>query len=132
MLFDGNHAISTSTSPRNYRVLGNNCHWRHLGHRSSNRMATEPQKLMPALHLILDGEGAWPDLAEAEAVVIHLADDAKVDLAGLARGMQSGKPSVAFRIDLPEDGHIVIWETSLALFLSAADAFKAKYGDPRD
>jgi hypothetical protein len=86
---------------------------------------------MPSLHLILDGEGAWPDLAKAEAVVIHLADDAVVAVAGLAGGMQSGKPSVAFRIDLPEDGHIVLWETSLALFLSAADALKARYGDPR-
>jgi hypothetical protein len=87
---------------------------------------------MPALHLILDGEGAWPDLAEANAVIIHLADDAVVDVAGLAGGMQSGKPSLAFRINLPDDGHIVIWETSLALFLTAADAFKAKFGDPRE
>jgi hypothetical protein len=44
--------------------------------------------------------------------------------------MVSGKPSIAIRLDL-DDGSSVVAETSLALFLMAADAFKAKYGDPR-
>jgi hypothetical protein len=86
--------------------------------------------MMPVLHILLDGESAWPDLGEK--TVIHLADDAQVTIAGLSKGMQSGKPSVAFRFELPDDHRVVVWETSLALLLSAADAFKAKYEDPRD
>jgi hypothetical protein len=44
--------------------------------------------------------------------------------------MVSGAPSVAFCFKLGER-EVVLAETSLALFLTAADALKARYGDPR-
>lgn len=87
---------------------------------------------MPVLRIVLQ-EPHWPELAKAqrEGRVIHLGNDAPpIGVGGLAGGMSSGKPSVALRIDLP-DGRHVIAETSLALFLMAADALKARFGDPR-
>jgi hypothetical protein len=81
---------------------------------------------MPALTLKLDGDNAWPDLASR---TVHRVTGT-FEIAGLAGGMVSGKPSIAIRLDL-DDGSSVVAETSLALFLMAADAFKAKYGDPR-
>ena len=80
---------------------------------------------MPAMELNFS-EPAWPELANE--TVIHTTE--KIGVTALQGGMASGKPSVAFRIKLP-DGKYVIAETSLGLFLSAADAFKARYGDPR-
>ncbi len=82
---------------------------------------------MLGLQIVMgDGDGCWPDLKDKE--IIHVTNGLHV--AGLAKGMESGKPSVAFRIDLP-DGRVVVAETSLVLFLAAADVFKARYGDPR-
>ncbi len=49
-------------------------------------------------------------------------------VGGLPGGMASGKTSVAFDIPLP-DGRHVLAETSLELFLAAADALRARYGD---
>lgn len=82
---------------------------------------------MPAMNIVLR-EPAWPELQDPKAKVVHTTQP--ISVTGLEGGMQSGKPSVAFRIDLP-DGTAVIAETSLALFLTAADALKAKFGDPR-
>lgn len=79
---------------------------------------------MPSLELNFN-ESAWPDL---EADFIHTTEP--IGVTALEKGMKSGKPSVAFRIKLP-DGKYVIAETSLALFLTAADAIKIRYGDPR-
>lgn len=73
-------------------------------------------------------EPAWPELADGKTVLHHTKD--KMQVTALLGGMSSGAPSVALRIDL-EDGSVVIAETSLALFLTAADGLKAKYGDPR-
>lgn len=84
---------------------------------------------MPAMNIILDGDNAWPDLREKVADGT-LPETEAVSVACLPRGMNSGKPTVAIRLDLP-DGTAVIGQTSLALFLTAADAFKARYGDPR-
>lgn len=83
---------------------------------------------MPSLRIILDGDGAFPELARDD--VIHLADNADIAVTGLAHGMASGDPSAAFVFMLP-DGRPVLAETSLRLLLSAADALKARYGDPR-
>jgi len=75
---------------------------------------------MPSLQIILEGDKAWPDLVSKgwkhgllEAV------------ARLSLGMQSGASSVGLRIKL-DDGTYVIAETSMALFLGAALAFKTK------
>lgn len=82
---------------------------------------------MPVLHINLD-EPAWPELANMREKIISTTEP--IGVTGLHGGMESGLPSVALRIDLP-DGRVVIAETSLALFLTAADALKARFGDPR-
>jgi hypothetical protein len=76
-------------------------------------------------------EPAWPDLRDRRDDIIHEAGGAHMEITGLDGGMHSGKPSVAVRLDL-ENGKVLIAETSLALFLTAADALKARYGDPRE
>lgn len=82
---------------------------------------------MPSMNIVLQ-EPAWPELQANDARVHHTTRP--IGVTGLSGGMASGKPSVALRIDL-DDGSSVIAETSLALFLTAADALKARYGDPR-
>ena len=49
--------------------------------------------------------------------LIHLTDDAKLEIGTLRGGMQSGKDSVAFCFTLP-DGRVVIAETSAELFFA--------------
>jgi len=71
-------------------------------------------------------EPAWPDLQKIE--VIHVQDG--MQIAGLVGGMESGEPSIVIRFDLP-DGKAVVGETSLRMFLMAADLMKARFGDPR-
>jgi hypothetical protein len=95
---------------------------------------------MPELHVILEGDGAWPDLAERlsaprherkRAPVIHLGNDAPpIQMSGLEDGMSSGAPSVIFRLDLP-DGTTVLAETSWRLFAYAFWAFAARFGEER-
>lgn len=82
---------------------------------------------MPSIHLIMQDVGAFADVpAEKRA---HTTEPMRI--TALEGGMQSGKPSVVIGMFLPHGGGCVIGETSLALFLSAADALKARYGDPR-
>ena len=84
---------------------------------------------MLAMSVILE-EPAWPDLADKMDRVIHLAQGTEIAVTGLDAGMVSGKPSVTLRLDLP-DGSIVIAETSMALWLTATDMLRSRYGDPR-
>jgi hypothetical protein len=84
---------------------------------------------MVALRIIVDGEGALPELAPAVAAG-RLVRAPLATLAALPGGMQSGEPSVAAVIDLP-DGRVVFAETSLRMLLAACDAFVARHGDPR-
>lgn len=79
---------------------------------------------MPRLNISLEGDNCWPDLADKREQVIHITEGFSV--AALSGGMQSGKASVAVRIDLP-DGTTVVAETSMRLFLTAADMFRARY-----
>lgn len=72
---------------------------------------------------IIFEEPAWPDLDPNN---VTLAEP--MGVAILARGMGSGKPSVAFRIDLP-DGKTVLAQTSARLFCTAARAVMARYPD---
>ncbi len=51
-------------------------------------------------------------------------------VGGMPEGTDSGKPTVMVALDL-EDGVFLVAETTLALFLTAADGLKARYGDPR-
>lgn len=82
---------------------------------------------MNEIKVILEGDGCWPDLAEKEkeGKFIHLPDP-QMQIAALSKGMTSGKPSISIRFELP-DGKTVMAETSMRLFIAAAEAFKAKY-----
>jgi hypothetical protein len=53
-------------------------------------------------------------------------------IGGMEAGTCAGKPVVMIGIDDPDhDDNLFVAQTTLALFLTAADALKAKYGDPR-
>lgn len=84
---------------------------------------------MNIIKVILEGDNCWTDLADKikDGSVTWLKDGVVLSIAALSKGMASGKPSISIRIDLP-DGKVVIAETSMRLFLGAAEAFKAKYG----
>jgi len=73
---------------------------------------------MVDLSIILDGDGAWPDMRNFVA-----ADIAAVAI--LDKGMTSGLPSVAVRINIGDQ--VIVAQTSARLFCSAAKAFMAKY-----
>ncbi|MDP2954681.1 MAG: hypothetical protein Q8O76_15365 [Chloroflexota bacterium] len=90
---------------------------------------------MPIIRVILEGDGAWPDLKGREQEIVHLVGDEPVQIAYLSGGMKSGRPSLAIRLDLPsieglQDAvrRVVIAETSVRAFLAAAAAIRAKYG----
>jgi hypothetical protein len=88
---------------------------------------------MPSLQIMLDSDGIWGDLTALYRdgrLLLAMGDAAALQVAALPGGMMSGAPSVTLRIDLP-DGRVVLTETSLALFLTAADMLKARHGDPR-
>lgn len=80
---------------------------------------------MESLRLILDLEATgFQD--EPYIVSKHTGE---VVIGGMSNGTINGKPTVMIGLDM--DDHILVVETTLALLLTAADAFKAKYGDPR-
>lgn len=65
-----------------------------------------------------DETGAFQWLQDLpEGDLIHLTND--IEVGSLDHGMHSGKPSVAFVFKLP-DGKVVVAETSLELFVTAA------------
>jgi hypothetical protein len=68
----------------------------------------------------LSGMGTAAD-GIAAGRVIHLGDDANIEVGTLRAGMQSGKDSVALCFALP-DGKVVLAETSAELFLATARA----------
>ncbi len=82
---------------------------------------------MPAMTIILEGDDSFKDWADRD--MIHLGNDAPaIRVAALKGGMSSGKPSVMIGIDIG-GGKVVMAETSMRLFLSAARAFRARFGD---
>jgi hypothetical protein len=83
---------------------------------------------MIGLSIIPNGEGCWTDLQSKPAdTVTWLNSGAELAVARLPKGMASGSSSVAIRIDLP-DGRVVVVETSMKLFLSAAQVFAVSEG----
>ena len=80
---------------------------------------------MPIIKLILNGERAFADLQGRPKDIIHRKGPFTV--AALASGMTSGHPSLAIRIDLPEN-KVLIQETSVAAWLAVARALEGKYG----
>ncbi len=80
---------------------------------------------MPAIEMDLRGDGAFNDWA-AEGNMQHLGNDAPaIRIGALESGMASGRTSVAIGIDVGD--RKVLVETSLALFLMAADALRARF-----
>ena len=84
---------------------------------------------MISIKLIFE-EPAWPDLAGRQDV-IHGNQGNELEIAVLDAGMESGKPSIALRLNLP-DGRAAVLETSALAFCSAARAIKARYPDLED
>lgn len=78
------------------------------------------------INLKLDSEGCWPDLEEKikEGKYVHLS---MLDLAFLPDGTEDGKPTLAFRFDLP-DGQAVMAECTLAIMEQALSAIKTRLG----
>jgi hypothetical protein len=85
------------------------------------------------INLKLDGDNAWPDLAANRHKVLHITEE-PIGLAVLPGGMQSGKPSIALRIDWPEmaanDADCLVAELSWAVLATAVRAIAARYGWP--
>lgn len=84
---------------------------------------------MNGIKVVLEGDNCWPELREkmARGEVIHLGQGTVIGLAVLPAGMQSGKPSIMFRLDLP-DGKTVMAETSWQLLRFACDTISARFG----
>lgn len=80
---------------------------------------------MPSLRIDVDGDGQWIDLKEKNNNGIINGDLEAI--AALKGGMESGRASVGFRIELP-DGNVVFCQTSMRLFLNAAKLFMIRYG----
>lgn len=83
---------------------------------------------MPAVNVRIqhgDDDPAWPDLAGKD--VVRMSGDTW-HLAGLAKGMSSGKPSVALRLPL-ESGQTMVAETSLAAWIAATIALRGAFPD---
>jgi hypothetical protein len=56
--------------------------------------------------------------------------EGQVTIGAMAQGTETGKPVVLIGFDLGDDG-VLVAQTTLTLFLTAADVLKARYGDPR-
>lgn len=82
---------------------------------------------MPNLKIILDGTGAWPDLRPGGGGRFVMADNDGQQVALLKGGMESGKCSVMFRLELP-GGPTVLAETSLGLLENAVRAMRSAAG----
>lgn len=82
-----------------------------------------------------------PDLTQKGFVdgdnYLVVGHEGEVIVGGMPEGTESGKPTVMVALEL-ESGEdegskgFLVAETTLALFLTAADTLKAKYGDPRE
>jgi len=82
---------------------------------------------MNIIKLNLEGDGCWNDLKDKiNTDQIIWMKDGVIHIAALSKGMKSGKPSISIRLNLP-DGRVVVAETSMQLFLTAAAAMNIKY-----
>lgn len=82
---------------------------------------------MVGLDLVMDGTREPSGESFDPAAVLYVGGPIKV--IGMPEGTTSGKPTVMLRATLP-DGREVFIETTLALFVLAADALRAHYGQP--
>jgi hypothetical protein len=82
---------------------------------------------MPDISLSIVRAGSpppWEDIATGGLPFTDLGESWKV--AVLERGMRSGDPSVALRLDLP-DGRILIAQTSVAAWIAATAAMRGAF-----
>lgn len=73
-----------------------------------------------------------PDLTQVglqEGHHVVAPHEGNVAIGGMPDATANGLPNVMIAFEL-EEGYLVA-ETTLVLFLTAADTLKAKYGDPR-
>lgn len=81
---------------------------------------------METLRIVLNLEQHGFADGQPHKVKVH---EGGVVIGGMSNGTQEGKPTVM--IGLEQGGNFLVAETTLRLFLTVADALKAKYGDPR-
>lgn len=77
---------------------------------------------MIGMDIKLDGDGCWPELNPDECLDLT---DVEWKVALLQNGTVRGKPTVLLRVDV-EGGRPILLQTTLALFLAAAEAFKGR------
>lgn len=85
---------------------------------------------MNVLEVSLRGDVYWDDIAAINDAGDVITPTKPLAVAGLECGMTSGKPSVGVRMELP-GGKVAVVEVSLQNFLTAADALRVRFGDPR-
>ena len=96
----------------------------HVGllYDATNGVAIGHQKLigltMPNIRIVLEADGAFPELLNAKRVDINA-------VGMLHAGMTSGKSSIVFVLT-DADGNHYFGETSLALFMGIAAAFRQR------
>lgn len=83
----------------------------------------------PSISLKLEGDGAWPDLADKGDQIREFSN---FSLACLSGGMgnedaTAKRPSLAIRVDLP-DGQVVLIQTSLRAWWTVTQAIMERYG----
>lgn len=86
---------------------------------------------MPVLSLTLNlDENPWNDLAglreQGKLITAMGEESGPIRIGGLPNGMESGATAVEIALRLP-DGTLILTETSLKLFLAAADALRVVY-----
>lgn len=83
---------------------------------------------MIVIDLTFDKPGVFDDVPDGK----FIETKEPVKISGLSKGTVQGNPTVAIALYLPYKGGCIMGQTSLKLFLTAADALKARYGDPRE
>lgn len=81
---------------------------------------------MAELRIVPNLENYWKGKPPKKIIDVM----APMVVGGIEGGMSSGQPSVGLIVELP-NGSFAFAQTSLKLFLMAADALKGLYGDPR-
>jgi len=85
---------------------------------------------MPTMEIQADGKcGHYGELLRRYPRVLELRQDIPIRVETLEGGMQTGKPSIAFIIELPQIGEVVLAQTSVKLFQMCAFVTFANYGD---
>jgi hypothetical protein len=83
---------------------------------------------MPEMNISVEGKGgAFEDVFRKYPKRVNLTTPIHVET--LDRGMDSGNPSVAFILEVPELEAVILAQTSVRLFQLAAVATMGRYGD---